>query len=257
MMKKYVVTSVLVTSLFLVSSCNMDAGSGVDLTDVKDNQKKILKRLSAIEKNQLGIKNSISSISKSAKPANNKKQQPQADPNKVYDIAIGDSYVWGNKDAAVTIIEWTDFQWPYCARSISLVDDVLKKYPNDVKVVIKNFPLSFHKQAKKAAQYCLAAREQGKFKEMYRMIFDNYKNLKNNEDLPLEYAAELGLDKEKLKSDANSPKIIGLIDEEIKQMRTSGIPRLSVPKFLINGKEPQGRSLEAWSAIIDAELKKK
>tara|TARA_X000001036_G_scaffold380941_1_gene372671 strand:- start:1 stop:417 length:417 start_codon:yes stop_codon:yes gene_type:complete len=138
-----------------------------------------------------------------------------------------------------------------------LVDEVLKKYPNDVKVVIKNFPLSFHKQAKKAAQYCLAAREQGKFKEMYRMIFDNYKNLKNNEDLPLEYAAELGLDKEKLKSDANSPKIIGLIDEEIKQMRTSGIPRLSVPKFLINGKEPQGRSLEAWSVIIDAELKKK
>ena len=89
------------------------------------------------------------------------------------------------------------------------------------------------------------------------MIFENYKNLKNNEDLPLEYAAELGLDKEKLKSDANSPKIIALIDEEIKQMRTSGIPRLSVPKFLINGKEPQGRSLEAWSAIIDAELKKK
>ena len=107
MMKKYVVTSVLVTSLFLVSSCNMDAGSGVDLTDVKDNQKKILKRLEAIEKNQLGIKTSIASISK---PDNNKKQQPQADPNKVYDIAIGDSYVWGNKDAAVTIIEWTDFQ---------------------------------------------------------------------------------------------------------------------------------------------------
>ena len=117
--------------------------------------------------------------------------------------------------------------------------------------------LPYYKQAKKAAQYCLAAREQGKFKEMYRMIFDNYKNLKNNEDLPLDFAAELGLDKEKLKADANSPKIIGLIDEEMKQMRNSGIPRLSVPKFLINGKEPQGRSIEAWSAIIDAELKKK
>ena len=135
-----------------------------------------------------------------------------------------------------------------------MVDDILKKYPNDVRVVIKNFPLSFHKQAKKAAQYCLAAREQGKYKELYKMIFDNYKNLKNNEDLPVELAAELGLDVEKLKADANSPKIVGLIEEEIKQMRTSGIPRLSVPKFLINGKEPQGRTLEAWSAIIDAEL---
>ena len=137
-----------------------------------------------------------------------------------------------------------------------MVDDVLKKYPDDVKVVIKNFPLSFHKQAYKAAQYCLAAREQGKYKELFKKIFDNYKNLKNNEDLPLELAAELGLDVEKLKADSNSPKITGLIDEEIKQMRTSGIPRLSVPKFLINGKEPQGRSLEAWSAVIDQELKK-
>ena len=126
-----------------------------------------------------------------------------------------------------------------------------------MKVVIKNFPLSFHKQAYKAAQYVLAAREQGKYKELYHKVFENYRNLKNNEDLPLELAADLGLDVEKLKTDANSSKITGLIDEEIKQLRTSGIPRLSVPKFLINGKEPQGRSLEAWSAIIDEELKKK
>ena len=137
-----------------------------------------------------------------------------------------------------------------------MVGDILKKYPDDVKVVIKNFPLSFHKQAYKAAQYVLAAKEQGKYKELYHKVFENYKNLKNNEDLPLELAADLGLDIEKLKADANSAKIKSQIDEEIKQMRTSGIPRLSVPKFLINGKEPQGRSLEAWSAVIDQELKK-
>lgn len=137
-----------------------------------------------------------------------------------------------------------------------MVDDIIKKYPDDVKVVIKNFPLSFHKQAYRAAQYALAAREQGKYMDMYRKIFDNFRNLKNNEDLPLEYASELGLDVEKLKMDADSPKIKALIDEEINQMRTSGIPRLSVPKFLINGKEPQGRSVEVWSAMIDEELKK-
>ena len=147
MIKKHARVLVLIGSLFLVSSCNVDAGNAVDLTDVKNNQQKILKKLEAIEKNQLGIKNSISSINK---PANNKKQQPKADPNKVYDIAIGDSYVWGNKNAPITIIEWTDFQWPHCARAVSLIDDIVKKYPNDVQVVIKNFPLSFHKQAKKA-----------------------------------------------------------------------------------------------------------
>ena len=140
-----------------------------------------------------------------------------------------------------------------------MVDDILEKYPNDVKVVIKNFPLSFHKQAKLAAQYCLAAREQGgvkAYKELYYKIFDDFRSLKNNPDLPVQLAKEMGLDPEKLKADANSSAIVSLIDEEINQMRTSGIPRLSVPKFLINGKEPQGRSVEAWSAIIDAELKK-
>jgi len=107
MIKKYVITSVLLVSLFLVSSCNVDTGNTVDLSDVKANQNKILKKIEAIEKNQLAIKNSIASISKSA---DNKKQQPKADPNKVYDIAIGDSYIMGNKNAPITIIEWTDFQ---------------------------------------------------------------------------------------------------------------------------------------------------
>ena len=140
-----------------------------------------------------------------------------------------------------------------------MVDDILKKYPDDVKVVIKNFPLSFHKQARLAAQYCLAAKEQGgveTYKELYKKIFDNFRTLKSNPDLPLQLATEMGLDAEKLKADANSANITSLIDEEINQLRTSGIPRLSVPKFLINGKEPQGRSLEAWSTMIDAELKK-
>ena len=140
-----------------------------------------------------------------------------------------------------------------------MVNDILKKYPNDVKVVIKNFPLSFHKQARLAAQYCLAAKEQGGvevYKKLHDKIFENYKMLKTNEDLPLQFAEHLGLDIEKLKSDAQSKKINSLIDEEINQMKNSGIQRLSVPKFLINGKEPQGRSLEVWSTIIDAELKK-
>ena len=96
-------------AMLLLYSCNIESG-GVDLTEIKNDQKKILKKLESIEKNQLGIKTSIAGINKPAGKNNNKKQQPQADPNKVYDIAIGDSYVMGNKDAPITIIEWTDFQ---------------------------------------------------------------------------------------------------------------------------------------------------
>ena len=126
-------------------------------------------------------------------------------------------------------------------------------------MVIKNFPLTFHKQARLTAEYCLATKEQGgveMYKKIHDKIFENYKMLKTNPELPLQFAENLGLDIEKLKADAKSVKITSLIDKEINQMKTAGIPRLSVPKFLINGKEPQGRSLEVWSAIIDDELKK-
>ena len=139
-----------------------------------------------------------------------------------------------------------------------MIDDIAKKYPNDVQIVIKHFPLSFHKQAKKAALYSMAAERQGKFMEMKHKIFDNYRNLKSNEDLPRQYAQELGLDMAKFDKDMQDPALEARINKEVNQLRQSGIQRLAVPKFLINGKEPQGkRDLASWSTIIDAELKKK
>ena len=138
------------------------------------------------------------------------------------------------------------------------MDDIAKKYPNDVQIVIKNFPLSFHKQAKKAAIYALAAERQGKYKDMYHKIMENYRNLKSNEDIPRQYAEELGLDMVQFDKDMKDPALESRIDREMNQLKQSGIPRIAAPKFLINGKEPQGgRSLENYSTIIEAELKKK
>ena len=144
-----------------------------------------------------------------------------------------------------------------------MVDDVLKKYPNDVKVVIKNFPLSSHKQAMKAAKYALAAAKQGKYKEMYHMIFcgsveasecSAWRQLKADEDLPLGYARELGLDMNRFIKDFENPEIATQISSEMSQLRNLGI-RLAVPKFLVQGKEVRG-SLELISAAVDEALKK-
>ena len=148
-----------------------------------------------------------------------------------------------------------------------MIDELLEKYPNDVKVVIKNFPLASHKQARQAAQYALAAHKQGKFKEMYHKIFEDFRSLKNDPELPEKIAAELGLDVGKLKEDMNNPEITGLIDLEYQQLYTlrSAYPesekyaagvRLAVPKFFINGREPLGRTLAAFSTVVDEELKK-
>lgn len=240
-------------SLFLSSSCDQlgisNPATDNQLKKITKNQQTIIAKLTNLEKQVISL------IARSrAQPGN--KQAPKSNPNKVYNVEIGDSYVHGNKDAPITIIKWLDYQCPYCARSVTLVDEIAKKYPNKVKFVFKNFPLPFHKQAKTAAMYSLAAQNQGKYMEMYHKIFENYKNLKSNKDYPLEIAKELGLDIEKLKKDMKDPSLEKRIEKEMAQLRNSGIPRMSVPKFLINGKEPSGRDVNAWSQIIDSELRK-
>ena len=201
---------------------------------------------------------------------NNKQQQNKrkpSDPNYVHNIPQGDSYFIGDPNAKVVVTEFYDFQWPYCAKSVSLVDDLLKKYPSNVKVVFKSFPLGIHKQAFKAAKYATAAGRQGKFKEMYHKIFEgnNWRGLKSNEDLPLQLAAELGLDIDQLQKDMNDPTLEAEITTEYEQLKALGNSyetdkyagvRLAVPKFFINGREPEGRTLDAWSKVIDEELKK-
>ncbi len=84
---------------------------------------------------------------------------PQEDLSKVYEIPVDDSYIQGKKDAPISIVEFVDFQCPFCARFYPPVAETLKAYPNDVNYIIKNFPLSFHPQAKPAAKAALAAGE--------------------------------------------------------------------------------------------------
>ena len=80
-------------------------------------------------------------------------------------IPVGTSAVLGKADAPITVIEFSDFKCPYCSRGGSTVKDLQKKYPNDVRVVFKHFPLAFHKEAPGASKAALAAGEQGKFWE--------------------------------------------------------------------------------------------
>ena len=109
MIKSKVVKLFVVGLAGLLISCQLENNSDLKQTinDVKDGQEVILKKMASLDKSI----NNLALASKN-KPADNKKQQPppQADPNKVYNIPIGDSFSKGPKDAAVTIIEWSDFQ---------------------------------------------------------------------------------------------------------------------------------------------------
>src|SRR6185436_14542849 len=122
---------------------------------------------------------------------------PPADTT-VYKALVGDAPLKGAKGAKVTIVEWSDFQCPFCSRVEPTIDQVVKTWPADVRVAFKQLPLPFHNNAHLAAEAALAAKEQGKFWEMHGILFKNQQALERPN---LEkYAQELGLDMSKFKA---------------------------------------------------------
>jgi len=129
---------------------------------------------------------------------------------------------------------------------------VLDKYPKEVKLVFKNFPLSKHKFAMKAATAALAAKAQGRFWEFHDELFENHRNL--NDVKIQDIAKELGLDLERFKKDMKDPAIQKLIIRDVKNGREAGVR--SIPTVFINGKLLRNRRLQGFQRMIDAELKR-
>ena len=130
---------------------------------------------------------------------------------------------------------------------------MLDKYPDNVKLVVKNFPLSSHKFSYKAATATLAANMQGKFWEFHDKLFKNY-NVINDAKIQ-DIAKELGLDIEKFNKDMKSPAIESLIAKDMDDGRQIGVR--GTPTIFINGKTLRNRSLPGIYQVIEAELKKK
>jgi protein-disulfide isomerase len=129
---------------------------------------------------------------------------------------------------------------------------VLDKYPKKVRLVFKNFPLSMHPFAYKAAVAALAAHAQGKFWEFHNTLFENYKVL--NDAKIQEIAKELKLDMERFNSAMKDPSIQQLIARDIKEGQQAGIE--GIPTIYINGRLPHETSLQGIVNMIEAELKK-
>ncbi len=180
---------------------------------------------------------------------------PAPDLNKVHDIDIGKSHVKGQKNAKVTIVEFSDLECPFSARFHPVLEEVVKAYPKDVKVVFKNFPLGFHKNAKPAAKATMAAGEQGKYWEMVDIVLKNGKQL--GSEKYEEFAKEIGLNVDKFKKDLASK------DAEYEQIikddmgLASKVGVRGTPTFFLNGKLTRSRDLESYKKEIDEILGKK
>ncbi len=173
--------------------------------------------------------------------------------SEVYKVAVGDAPTRGARQPKVTIVEFSDFQCPYCGRVNPTLESVLKDYGNDVELAFRHNPLPFHNNAMIAAEAAEAARDQGKFWQMHDKLFANQGAL----DRPnLEkYAQELGLDMGKFKSALDGEKYKDRIKKDMDDAATFGAR--GTPNFFINGHNFRGaQPLEAFKSAIDDEIKK-
>lgn len=130
---------------------------------------------------------------------------------------------------------------------------MLKQYPNEVKLVYKNFPIaSIHKFAHKAAIAALAAGEQGKYWEYHDLLFKDYKNI--NDTTIVDIATTLGLDMEKFFQDMTNQEFIKLVNDDYQEGVNAGVR--GTQTIFINGRLLKQRSLAGFMTIIDDELKK-
>jgi protein-disulfide isomerase len=163
-------------------------------------------------------------------------------------VDIGKSPVKGPANAKVTIIEFSDFQCPYCRKGRDTMDEVAKAYPNDVKVSFKHYPLPFHKEAEPAAKASWAAQQQGKFWEFHDALFNNQDKL--GTDFYLATAKELKLDEAKFKADMNSAAAAAQVKEDMELGSKNGIQ--GTPGFFVNGVAVKGAyPASHFKGIID------
>ena len=213
-------------------------------------QKKLELRLVELEGQVKGLNVSLKKIEKEFDSL-----QGKEDYAKVYDIDIGDSVVSGPKDAPITIVEFVDFQCPYCARFHPLVLEALKAYSGKVRAVIKNYPLPFHKEALPAAKAAFAAGEQGKYWEMANAILSDNSNL--NDKLYRGLAKKIGLNTQKFSSDLKEKD--GLWQEYVQKDIALGnrIDVRGTPTIYINGRKTQARNIAGFKEEIESVLRKK
>ena len=168
-----------------------------------------------------------------------------------FSIATDDQPVKGNPKAVVTIVEFTDFECPGCARQHPVLERIVSEFGDQVRLVVRDFPLSQHANARKAAEAAEAAREQGKYWEYAAVLFRNQSAL--GIDKLRQYATEVGLDRAKFDASLDSGKFAEKVQRDVMDGRKLGIN--GTPTLYINGRRVADISYESMKSAIQAALK--
>lgn len=171
------------------------------------------------------------------------------------DISADDDPVLGDADAPVTIVEFSDFECPYCARVAVTVHDLVEHNKGKVRVVFRDFPLSFHKQAKVAAHAANCANAQGRFWQFHDQVFKNQETEGGLSEKALKtYARVAGTDGEKFDACLADPSLYAKeLEKDMADGESYGVQ--GTPTFFINGRLFSGEpTADGFQGAIDAAL---
>lgn len=168
-------------------------------------------------------------------------------------VSADDDPVKGPANAKITIIEFSDYQCPFCARAEPTMNQIIDTYKDDIKIVYRDFPLGFHENAQKAAEASECADEQGKFWEYHDKLFANQGAL----DIPSlkAYAIELKLNSAQFNQCLDSGKYEPEVKKDLEDGKAAGVS--GTPAFFINGRLVSGaQPFDNFKKVIDEELGK-
>ena len=171
----------------------------------------------------------------------------------VVDVAAAGRPERGPKTASVTIIEFSDYQCPFCKKAEDVVEQVMKTYDGKIRLVYRDYPLPFHPNARPASEAAACANAQGKFWEYHSKLF-------HGDGLEPEklktYADQVGLDRKKFDDCLEKKAFKADIDKDVKDGEKAGVT--GTPAFFINGRMLSGaQPFEKFKEVIDDELASK
>ena len=235
MLKKLVITSAI---LGVLAACQPPGGGG---------SKELVERIEKLEKK-------VEALEKRGPAGPQKAPEPPPPQTAAYNLVAGNSPVLGKKDAKITVMIWSDYQCPFCGRVEPMLRDVVNDpdLKDKVNVVYKQFPLSFHQNAKPASKAALAARDVGGdkgFWDVSKKMFENQRDL--SPENYSKWAAESGLDVKKFEKAIkdNDAKYEAIIKEESELGSTAAKVR-GTPSLFVNGWELRTRSVEGVKQLI-------
>ena len=199
------------------------------------------------------LRGSIDAAAKAGPPSRDTAAQNRPDPNRRYTVSTQGAPVRGDPEAKIAVVEFSDFQCPFCGRAVTLLDQISKTYGDKVRIVFKHLPLGMHPKAPAAHAAAEAAHRQGKFWQMHDRIFANQAEM--SPEKYRQYAKEIGLDLKRYDRDVADASLKQRIDADAEEAAKLGVS--GTPAFFVNGRYIAGAvPFERIKVLLDEDLGK-